>query len=441
MPQVERIRAEAPQKLKVRCALTDVFVRDVAVSAVFFYERKLDTAALSRGLAQVLGDFAPFNARLRRKGLDHFIECGSTGASFSVKHSARSLRETIAQLDDRRRVELVEPIDARAAWTSDTPVLACRVTHFSDGSSALGVTAHHTVGDWSSVVALLKAWSRAVAGLDWEKPILVEDRDAYLNGALPPTAAAPNLRYARILELSKLGAYMLTKARDKRRVTLGFEPDELTRMRDTFQAESGRRLSTNDAINAHVCSVISARDVRPRDRGIAIAVNFRPRAELPSNVLGNMVTTVESRCAWGTPTNQVAADLRTEVDQFVDKYLNHRANLDYVRNHGGVKKLTRFIPNAIDPFSGSLLISNWHRFGHYEIDFGGAAPSHYITASTGPLPWLGVIHEGLGNRGLIVDLELPSAVAARMLDAEGQQALHKFREADMEAPTKPKWLC
>jgi hypothetical protein len=438
----DRIRAESPQHLKVRCALTDVFVRDIYVTHVFFYKYKLDTSALSHGLARVLGDFAVFNARLHRDGLEHFIECGDTGASFSVRHSSRTLTETIAQLDGNgpARAELIQPIDARGAWSNGAPVLALCVTHFSDNTSALGVSVHHSVGDWSSVGAMLKAWSQTVAGLDYAKPVLVEDRDAYLNSALPPTdQVLPNLRYAKLFELTRLGAYMLTRARDKRRLSMYFDPDELNRMRDALQAECGRRLSTNDAVSAQVWSVISARDVKPRNRRLSIAVDFRRRAQLPFNVLGNMVTTVETNCTWGSPANRVAADLRAEVDQFEDKYLNHRANLQYVQRHGGVAQVTRFIPTAIDPFSGSLLVSNIRGTGIYDIDFGGGPTSHYLSANTAPLPWLGVMHEGFGNQGLIVELDLPSAVAARIRDKAGLMLLHRYRDPQAGKPPAP-WL-
>lgn len=443
MQTQDRIRAESPQHLKIRCALTDVFVRDIYVTHVFFYDYKLDTSALSRGLARVLGDFAAFNARLQRNGLDHFIDCGDTGASFSVRHSPRTLAETIAQLDGNggRRAELIEPFDARGAWSNGAPVLALRVTHFRDDTSALGISVHHSVGDWSSVAALLKAWSQTVAGQDYAKPVLVEDRDAYLNSALPPTdRVLPNLRYAKLLDLAKLGAYMLTQARDKRRISMYFETDELNRMRDALQAECGRKLSINDAVTAQVWSVISACDVKPRNRRLSIAVDFRRRAQLPANVLGNMVTTIETNCSWGSPANRVAADLRAEVDQFEDKYLNHRANLRYVQSHGGVAKVARFIPTAIDPFTGSLLVSSARGSGIYDIDFGGRPPSHYITANTAPLPWLGVMHEGFGNQGLIVELDLPNAVAARILDKAGRDMLHRYRDPQAERPTA-SWLC
>ena len=440
----DRIVADNPQKLQIRCGLTDVFVRDVQVSFVFFYEHRLDTDALYRGLSQVLGDFAPFNARLRRRGLERFIECGHTGASLTIARSDRTLADTLARLDDRTRLELVDVIDARAAWSSGDPVLALRVTHFADGHSALGVSWHHAVGDLHSVMSVLKAWSRAVAGTDYDKPLLVEDRDDYLNRTLPATdAVPPNLRYMRLLELSKLGAYILTKGRDKQRITLHFDRAELERMRDTLQAECGRRLSTNDAVSAHVCAAVSERDVERRNRRMSIAVDYRRRANLPANLLGNMVSAVDATHAWGQPAERLASELRAGLDDFTGKFMNHRANLQYVERHGGVANIGRFVPTAIDPFSGSLLVSNWSGFGVFEIDFGLAPPSHFVTAGSGPLPWLGVMHEGPHNQGLLFSLELPARVAARMLDEDGLRVVHRYRDRDAQplaAVTRLAWV-
>jgi hypothetical protein len=439
----QRVAAEAPQKLTIRCALTDVFVRDVQVSVVFFYEHKLDTTALTRGLARVLGDFAPFNARLRHRNGERFIECGDTGARFSIARSDSTLTATLADLDDRARLDLVDVIDARRCWSGD-PVLAIRVTQFADGHSALGVSWHHTAGDLNSVMSLMKAWSRAVTGLNYEKPLLVEDRDDYLNRTLlAADGVLPNLRYLKVTELLKLAAYILTKGRDKRRITLHFDPDELEHMRGTLQSDSGQRLSINDAVSAHVCSVLSSRDIKARDRRLSIAVDYRRRAGLPENVIGNMVTSVEVACEHGKPVAKLAADLRSGVDNFTAKYLNHHANLRYVQSHGGVAKITRFIPTAIDPFSGSLLVSNWSGAGIYDIDFGVAGPSHFVAAGSGPLPWLGVMHEGFRNRGLIVELELPRAVAARMLDEAGIREIHRYRSSPARLPdaeSNPAWL-
>lgn len=440
----ERIRADAPQKLDIRCALTDVFVRDVQVSFVYFYEYALDTKALAAGLAQVLGDFALFNARLRRRGLERFIECGDTGVSLTVARSDRTLASTLEGLDDRTRLELVDVIDARGCWTTGAPVLALRVTQFADGHSALGVSWHHATGDLHSVISLLKAWSRAVAGASYEKPLLVEDRDAYLNRTLPAAdGVPPNLRYMRLYDLSKLAAYIVMKGRDKRRVTFYFDRDELGRMRDTLQSACGKRLSTNDAVSAHVCSVISERDLKRRDRRMSIAVDYRRRAGLPLSLLGNMVSAVDAMHEWGKPAEQLAADLRSGLEGFADKFMNHRANLRYVERHGGVANIGRFVPTAIDPYSGSLLVSNWSGFGLFEVDFGVAPPSHFFTAGSGPLPWLGVMHEGFHNRGLIFSLELPTGVAARVLDPEGLRAVHRYRDPDAAAPAAEpglRWL-
>lgn len=441
----ERVLAEATQRLSIRCSFTDVFVRDVQVSIVFFYDHRLDTAALKRGLARVLGDFAPFNARLRRRGVERFIECGEAGASFSSVESPRTLQETLAQLDDRGRLELVEVIAARKAWTRGDPVLAVRVTQFAGGQSALGVSWHHTAGDLHSVMRLMRAWSCTVAGVDYDKPLLVDDREDYLHRSLPDSEQIPpNLRYMRLPELSKLAAYMVTKSRDKRRITFHFEPEELERMHASMQAECPRRLTINDAISAHVSSVVSSRDAQARDRRLSIAVNFRKRVGLPENVLGNMVSTIEAECAWGRPAGKIAADLRSALDEYADKHMNHRANLRLIQRHGGLGSIARFIPTGVDPFSGSLLVSNWSGFGIYDLDFGAARPSHFLIAGTGPIPWLGTMYEGFKDRGMLVELELPRAVCARMQDAAGLRELHRFRDPGArlpEAQASLAWVC
>jgi hypothetical protein len=441
VPSQDRVVAADPRKLSIRCGLTDVFVRDVACADVYFFEYKLDTVALARGLARVLGDFAPFNATLRRRGNDHFIECGPTGSRFSIAHSDRTLIATLANIDPQGRLELVDLIDARQAW-SGGPVLSVRVTHFADGHSALGVSWHHAVGDLRSMMTLLKAWSRAVVGGDYETPLVVEDRDEYLNGTLPAAERIPaNLRYMRLPELFKIAAYVFTKARDKRHVTLYFDPEELQRMRAALQSACGQHLSTNDAITAHVCSIIAARDIKPRDRRVATAVDYRNRVNLPENLIGNMVSVVDAACEWGKPADKLAADLRSAFGN--SAYMTHHANLRYVASHGGVAKIARFIPIAVDPFAGSLLLSNCSGCGRYDIDFGEGAPSHFLPAGNGPLPWLGLMHEGFGNRGLIVDIELPRAVAARVLDETGLRELHRYRASHDQRPeteSNPAWL-
>jgi hypothetical protein len=73
----------------------------------------------------------------------------------------------------------------------------------------------------------------------------------------------------------------------------------------------------------------------------------------------------------------------------------------------------------------------------YEIDFGSHAPTHFLTAGGGPLPWLGVVHEGFRQRGLIVDLELPTKVAERMLDAAGLREVHRYRDASARMTVNP----
>lgn len=425
----ELLRAEAPREMLIRCGLTDVCVRNVPVSVVFLYDGELDPETLAHGLARVLGDFAPFHGRLRRRGSERFIECGDTACAFSVVQRAERLTTRLEHLDEALRRSLVDEVDAAAAWSRGGPVFSVRISQFADRRSALGVSWHHTVGDFHSVMRLIKAWSSTVAGRDYAPPLIVEDRDAYLNEVLPTTQAPANLRLLPLRELPRFGAYMLLKAQDKRRITFHFDPAELDAMRASLQVEAGRTLSSNDAISAHMAKIIANWDRPSAGRRLSIAVNIRKRAGLQEHLLGNLVSTLDVPCDPSRSSARLASDVRGALNSFAEWHLNHRANLDLLEHVGGMSKVGRLVPTGVDPFAGSLIFSSWSGFGIYDVDFGIEAPRQFLTASNGPLPWLGVVHEGFGGRGLLFDLELPSALAIRMQSEAARRDVHRYRSS------------
>jgi hypothetical protein len=323
-------------------------------------------------------------------------------------------------------------LQPRKSW-SGAPVLSVRITHFADGTSALGYSWHHAVGDFRSLINLLRAWSNQVAGLAYERPIIVEDREAYLESVLPKNDGPPNLHYMGLVEIGKLVASILTQGRTRRRLTLSFDPDELARMRDSLQSECGQRLSTNDALNAHMCGVISACDPVQRDRKLSVAVSFRKHVGISDNLIGNMVSTVEVQHDRSKPISALALDLRYAIAHLPERYLNHRANLQLVRRHGGLAKVARIMGDAIDPLAGAILVSSVPGFGLYQLDFGAKSPTHFLSVGDIPLPWLGFVAEGYYNRGLIYEIDLPRRVAERLLSQDGQRQLRRYRTASAPA--------
>jgi hypothetical protein len=431
----DRVRAWGPEASLVRCAMADRMVEDHRVPVVFFYDRKLDPDQLAHALGGVLGAFSPFGARLRPRGDELFLDGQAPSAAFSRVRRSVTMEESLRGLRDGEASRLVDTLSPLRAKRFGGPLLSARVTHFVDGTSALGVCWHHAVGDIHSFILLMRAWTQAVAGQDFARPLIVEDRGEYLAQGLARFTGAPSgLRYLSSGQLLGLGLYALANARSKRNVTLYFGEEEVEAAQSALQAQAGTRITASDAVCAHVLSVVAASDPTPRPRQLSLAVNYRKRAGLPDNVLGNMVALLNTRCAEGAPAAHVARDVRHGLDHFAEQHLDYHANLQFIRAHGGARSLKRCIPSAIDPLRGTLLITNWSRLGVYELAFGPARPVFFTGMLGAPMPWLGAVFDGSQGKGRLVSLILPSAVAERVLQPQSLQAMHRYRPADRGAP-------
>jgi hypothetical protein len=326
-------------------------------------------------------------------------------------------------------------IDSKRALAHADPVLTVRITHFADGGSSLGICWHHSVGDMQTFMQLMQAWSSAVADLPYGKPLVVEDRVAYFNDVVPAgNRAASGLRYLSTLEIAGLAFYMLTKARDRALVSFYFGSEELAALRESLQAQSDERLSTNDALCAHMFSLVAGHDPQVRARNFGVVVNFRKRIGLPSHLLGNLLTAVNT---WSEPNkaaSHVASDLRRGLDRCAEEHLDYSANNAFAAAHGGGANVSRFLMKAVDPKHGSLLISNWKNFGIFGITFGGAAPRFFFPAAEVPFPWLSSVHDGFDDRGAIFAAALPTKIAARLSAPAGLRQVHRHRTAADAVP-------
>jgi hypothetical protein len=390
---------------------------------------------LAHGLGQVLGDFCVFNGRLIKRGLDLYIECNDIGVAFSVVRSDVDMRTTLGQIAAKSRQPLIDLIDPKRAIAKGEPVLTVRITQFTDAKSCLGVCLHHSVGDMHSFMGLMHAWSRSVTGVEYAKPLVVEDRVAYLEQALPHTSRAePGLRCLGLADMASFVFYKLTEARDKRLLSFYFGSDELERLRASLQSELGERLSINDALCAHLFSLIAGRDPKARPRYLSIAVDYRKRVGLPENLLGNMVTNINCLCEPGKAAGQIAGGLRRAADRFVDEHMDYRSNMQFIESHGGAKRIGRFVAKGIDPMGGALFVTNLSKVGVYEITFGGNSPTYFAPTGGAPFPWVSTVYEGFHNRGAVFEVGLPRVIAGRLVSDTGLREVHRFREVEPELP-------
>ncbi len=205
-------------------------------------------------------------------------------------------------------------------------------------------------------------------------------------------------------------------------------------MKEALLEESASVVSTNDVLCAHMFSMIADSDPRSCSRDLSIAVNTRARMGLPDNLLGNMVVGATISCQAGQASVDIATDIRAAINELAQHGMSHFANKRFITQNGGHAQMSRIIAKALDPVRGTLLVTNWSKFGVYDIDFGEDAPFYFTSISSAPFPWISTIAEGFFNDGLIFTVGLPTSVAERLLAKDVLKDIHKYRDNSMALP-------
>lgn len=422
------IRSPRASAYVVKCAFTDILLQRLAVPVVFFYPGPLDEQALRAGLEQALELIPLFAGRLHDAGDGLILECDNSGVPWSTAVADLSLDEAIAAMGAEQAPWLLQEVEPGRARTARGPVFTVRLTRLKDGGSVLGLCWHHSIGDMHSFMLLMRAWSAAVEGRPLPEVLLVEDREAYLVRHVAPRGTArPALRRVGAGEMLRLIPYMAWKARRKTRVEVQFTDEEIDAMREQLSAAAGQRLTANDVVCGHVMELVSTLDDLRRARILAIAVNYRSRVGLDQRLLGNLVAPMEVICHSGDDAARIGARIRHGVDNYLDEHLSLHASLKYIAEHGGARQLGRCLPNAFDPLNRTLLVTNWSRFGVYDVSFGAQTPAYFTPAGGSPAPWAAWLVEGRGNQGLFLSIYLPRELAVRLNSPEGKACLHRFR--------------
>ena len=209
-------------------------------------------------------------------------------------------------------------------------------------------------------------------------------------------------------------------------------------MRDAFAAKTGRRLSRNDAVCAHVFDLVREADPREGDRMMSVGVNYRSREGISSSVLGNLAMPLYTSFSPHEDAPAVAARLRDMLDHYDEKLLDHHATERFFSSLSSLDK-RRCLWVAIDPLRRTLFITSATKFGGYDVTFGVKAPFHISPLPFVPFPWMTVLLEGIDNRGLLFGGYFPKKVAER-LRAMGQARVHPFRDAAHPIPEDAKLL-
>ncbi|MCG6497883.1 acyltransferase [Kitasatospora sp. A2-31] len=435
-PQLRRsrvVRAGRASGAVLRCGLMDTMLADLSVSVVLCYEQVLDEDRLAAGLARALERIPVFAGRLRTEAGALTAVCDDSGVPMASYDVDGTLAEAMGRIG-AAGAQLVDPVDAPAARTGAAPLLTVRVTRPSAGGTVLGCSWHHAVGDLHSFMLLLRAWSAAVEGEELPEAELVADQDALLDEVLPAEdCGRPGFRLPGPAEAAALAREVAAGPRANRTVQIHFGDAELARMRERFTAEAGRRLSTGDALCAHVVHTVRELDGDTEARGLTVPVNVRRPLGLPSALVGNLLSEIHLTQHPEAGPAVLAAELRSAVTAFTAEHLNLRANLGFLETIGR-DRLGGCVPLGFDPERKRFSFSNWSRFGAYRVAFQGQRPVFFSPTANYPLPWVSWTVEGFHGTGLLTTVVLPARLAARLRGAEGRAALHRFRDAADRLP-------
>jgi hypothetical protein len=424
--EARTIRAGRAPGLVVRCGLMDTVLADLPVSVVFFFAHTLDESRLADGLARALAHVPVFAGRLRARDEALEIVCDDAGVPMTFADVDEPLSGVVGRVT-LPASGLVTHVDAPAARRGGHPLLTVQVSRLAGGGTVLGCSWHHAVGDISTFMLLMRAWSASVEGTAPPVAQLVEDRDAYLDEVLPRRdCGRPGLRLPDAGQAAELARQLELAARSSRTVQICLGDPEVGRLREELSAAAGRELSRNDALCAHLVSTIRRLDGDPETRVLTLPVDLRRRYDLPSGAVGNLLGEVSFPWAPSGGPASLAVDIRAALDDFTRSHLSFRANLAFVATVGP-SRIRECVSVGFDPANRAISVSNWSRLGAYGIVFEGQRPAAFSPATTFQLPWVSWLVEGFDDSGFLYTIAVPAGLAGRLRSPDGRAALHRFR--------------
>ena len=428
----ELIKPIYPQRLDIRCNVTDVIVANLAVHIVFFFDRQLEIDALRLAFARALTNLPIFAGRIALVDGMMRIRCRGRGVPFTSMSSRLTLAEAIRSTSQDSGLWLIDPVNGATARWGLGPLCKVRVTGLADNATAIGFSWHHAIGDMQTAMHFMNAWAAAAAEKPLAEPLIVEDRAAYLDEHLGADGARePGVRCLGLTETARSALYLAKDARKQRTLSLYFGEDEIARMRVAYG--NRMRLSANDVVCAHVSEALMTADPAVDRRTLAIAVNARKRCGLDPALVGNLITTLNLALRSGEAAGSIAERIRYDVDHFADQHCDMRTNQQFL-DAVGAWRAARCVSTAFNPAQWNPIVSNWSGFGVYRIQFEDTMTSYFTPLMKLPIAGLGALVDGAEGRGLVFQITLPPKEFEAMSSTATGAHVHRFRRADDDIP-------
>ncbi|KAI3472304.1 hypothetical protein Pfo_030853 [Paulownia fortunei] len=282
--------------------------------------------------------------------------------------------------------DLPEPRIESESGFKIIPLLAIQVTLFPEAGVCIGFTNHHVIGDASSIVGFVKAWS-SVAKLGGDEELLADNHSLpfYDRSVIKDPSGRVNIFWNQMRQF-QVGPSHLKFPTNKVRATYILQKNDIQILKNLVLArEPGFiHLSSFTVTTAYVwaCLAKSAAeagekvdDDEPEYFGFAVDARHRLDPPLPAAYFGNCVAFVVAESTHGLLKGRdgffVAVEL---VGELISKKVNNKEELlrdadDWLVKYG--------------PLLGKRTfgVAGSPKFDLYDTDFGWGKPKKYESVS------------------------------------------------------------
>jgi shikimate O-hydroxycinnamoyltransferase len=276
---------------------TDIIIPRIYILGHYFFknvENKngfMDVHKIFSSLEDILSDYYPLAGQLKDEpdGRVSIVQ-SDKGVPFIV---AESPDITIRQLEERNWENFSIPdglLPAQQKAEPGAPLFAAQHTTLADGSVVLGVAVHHSVADGNGIFSFLENWGRKARKESFTPP--VHDRTLLKASGNPPSREHPEYMVLNLPLNSIINKAPLPQAARK---IFYFSKDDLKKLKITYSSKNqdDARISTNDALVAHICRTVARARGIPLDEQISCAFACDGRRKfnppLPPSYFGNIV--------------------------------------------------------------------------------------------------------------------------------------------------------
>ncbi|KAK4411300.1 Malonyl-coenzyme:anthocyanin 5-O-glucoside-6'''-O-malonyltransferase [Sesamum angolense] len=292
------------------------------------------------------------------------------------------------------------------------PVFAVQVTLFPDTGICLGFTNHHAVGDGSSIVGFIKAWSAvSMLGAASELSAANFPLPFYDRSVVKDQSGLGNTFWSQ-MNVSRMESLPLNFPTNRVRATYTLHKNDIQKLRNLVQAKKPGlvHLSSFTITTAYVwtCLVKSAAgageevdDNEPEYFVFAVDARRRLDPPVPAEYFGNCVAFGMVESTHGQLKVEKGFSMAVElIGEVISKRVNNKDEI--LRDAGSwVSKFSELVRKR------SMGVAGSPRFDLYDTEFGWGKPKKYEVVSIDGSESMSLCKSREVEGGLEIGLSLP----------------------------------